>query len=142
MMRRHDASSPRSINPFSSKIFCPSLPLIQPFASSEFLFFLLIFYLQLHIIVMATSMYEGGYNDSNRAFLQAFMARSTMTFDEAKPVLAAIFSAQGISSILLFFLFLHTKPFAPRKPPSPRRRHNPSRPQLLHRSRQQRHIAL
>ena len=40
-------------------------------------------------------MYEDGYNDSNRAFLQAFMARSTMTFDEAKPVLAAIFSAQG-----------------------------------------------
>ncbi|RHZ65246.1 hypothetical protein CDV55_105561 [Aspergillus turcosus] len=34
-----------------------------------------------------------GYNDSNRAFLQAFMARSTMTFEEARPVLAAIFSA-------------------------------------------------
>lgn len=40
-------------------------------------------------------MEEDGYNDSNRAFLQAFMARSTMTFDEAKPVLAAIFSAHG-----------------------------------------------
>ncbi|KAF7122051.1 hypothetical protein CNMCM5793_000006 [Aspergillus hiratsukae] len=34
-----------------------------------------------------------GYNNSNRAFLQAFMARSTMTFEEARPVLAAIFSA-------------------------------------------------
>jgi hypothetical protein len=44
---------------------------------------------------------EDGYNDSNRAFLQAFMARSTMTFDEAKPVLAAIFSAHGK------FFFLH-----------------------------------
>lgn len=37
-----------------------------------------------------------GYNDSNRAFLQAFMARSSMTFNEARPILAAIFSAQGI----------------------------------------------
>ncbi|KAB8077649.1 Nse1 non-SMC component of SMC5-6 complex-domain-containing protein [Aspergillus leporis] len=37
-------------------------------------------------------MANNGYNDSNRAFLQAFMARSTMTFAEAKPVLAAIFS--------------------------------------------------
>ncbi|GAA91995.1 DNA repair protein Nse1 [Aspergillus luchuensis IFO 4308] len=36
------------------------------------------------------------YDDSNRAFLQAFMARSTMTFPEAKPVLAAIFSVRGI----------------------------------------------
>ncbi|BDD63865.1 hypothetical protein MAP00_008723 [Monascus purpureus] len=35
-----------------------------------------------------------GYNDSNRAFLQAFMARSSMTFNEARPILAAIFSAQ------------------------------------------------
>ncbi|RAL06691.1 non-structural maintenance of chromosomes element 1 family protein [Aspergillus homomorphus CBS 101889] len=33
------------------------------------------------------------YNDTNRAFLQAFMGRSTMTFEEARPVLAAIFSA-------------------------------------------------
>lgn len=32
------------------------------------------------------------YNDGNRAFLQAFMARGTMTFEEARPVLAAIFS--------------------------------------------------
>ncbi|GKZ24793.1 hypothetical protein AbraIFM66951_001768 [Aspergillus brasiliensis] len=34
------------------------------------------------------------YDDSNRAFLQAFMARSTMTFAQAKPVLAAIFSVR------------------------------------------------
>ncbi|EED14220.1 FAD dependent oxidoreductase superfamily [Talaromyces stipitatus ATCC 10500] len=51
-------------------------------------------------IEMANSMYEGNYNDSNRAFLQAFMARSTMTFEEAKPVLAAIFSAQENRQIL------------------------------------------
>jgi hypothetical protein len=35
------------------------------------------------------------YNDSNRAFLQAFLARSTMTFEEARPVLAAIFTVLG-----------------------------------------------
>jgi len=40
------------------------------------------------------------YNDSNRAFLQAFMARSTMTFEEAKPVLAAIFSVHESRPIL------------------------------------------
>ncbi|KAL8912310.1 MAG: hypothetical protein Q9171_002682 [Xanthocarpia ochracea] len=30
------------------------------------------------------------WNDSNRAFLQAFMARSTLTLEQAKPLLAAI----------------------------------------------------
>lgn len=35
------------------------------------------------------------YNNTNRAFLQAFIARSTLTFDEAKPILAAIFTAHG-----------------------------------------------
>ncbi|KAI5865093.1 Nse1 non-SMC component of SMC5-6 complex-domain-containing protein [Durotheca rogersii] len=35
------------------------------------------------------------YDDGNRAFLQAFMARGTMTFKEAQPILAAIFSAQN-----------------------------------------------
>ncbi|KAJ5184320.1 Zinc finger RING-type [Penicillium cf. griseofulvum] len=30
------------------------------------------------------------YNNSNRAFLQAFMARSSMTFEDAQPILAAI----------------------------------------------------
>ncbi|KAI1105172.1 Nse1 non-SMC component of SMC5-6 complex-domain-containing protein [Jackrogersella minutella] len=34
------------------------------------------------------------YDDGNRAFLQAFMARGTMTFTQAKPILAAIFTAQ------------------------------------------------
>ncbi|KAE8153497.1 Nse1 non-SMC component of SMC5-6 complex-domain-containing protein [Aspergillus avenaceus] len=41
---------------------------------------------------MANGYEDGGYDDSNRAFLQAFMARSTMTFAEARPVLAAIYS--------------------------------------------------
>ena len=34
-----------------------------------------------------------GYDDRNRAFLQAFIARSTLTFEEARPVIAAIESA-------------------------------------------------
>ncbi|KAI1446369.1 Nse1 non-SMC component of SMC5-6 complex-domain-containing protein [Annulohypoxylon stygium] len=34
------------------------------------------------------------YDDSNRAFLQAFMARGTLTFTQARPILAAIFTAQ------------------------------------------------
>ncbi|KAJ5691978.1 DNA repair protein Nse1 [Penicillium macrosclerotiorum] len=33
------------------------------------------------------------YNDCNRAFIQAFMSRSTMTLEQAQPVLAAILSA-------------------------------------------------
>ena len=32
------------------------------------------------------------YNDSNRAFLQAFLARNVLTFESARPVLAAIWS--------------------------------------------------
>ena len=35
------------------------------------------------------------YDNRNRAFLQAFMGRSAMTFEEGQPVLAAIFSAHG-----------------------------------------------
>jgi hypothetical protein len=34
------------------------------------------------------------YNDGNRAFLQALMARGTMTFKEGQVVLAAIFTLQ------------------------------------------------
>ncbi|KAK8160726.1 DNA repair protein Nse1 [Phyllosticta citrichinensis] len=34
------------------------------------------------------------YNNTHRAFLQAFMARSTMTLEDAKRVLAAIFTAR------------------------------------------------
>lgn len=35
---------------------------------------------------------EDAYNNSHRAFLQAFLARSVLTFDEIKPILAAILS--------------------------------------------------
>lgn len=42
------------------------------------------------------------YNDSNRAFLQAFLARSSLTFEEARPILAAIFTTHGpFSSIFM-----------------------------------------
>jgi hypothetical protein len=54
---------------------------------------------------MATALSEDAYNDSNRAFLQAFMARSTMTFEEAKPILAAIFSAHGTQYVCMPTLF-------------------------------------
>lgn len=36
----------------------------------------------------------GQWNDGNRAFVQAFMARGSMTLKQAKPILAAIFSAE------------------------------------------------
>ncbi|KAI2611965.1 Nse1 non-SMC component of SMC5-6 complex-domain-containing protein [Hypoxylon sp. NC1633] len=35
------------------------------------------------------------YDDTHRAFLQAFLARGTMTLREAQPILAAIFTAEG-----------------------------------------------
>lgn len=44
---------------------------------------------------------ENGYTDGNRAFLQAFMARSVMTFEEAQPVLAGIMSVQGTTHFRL-----------------------------------------
>jgi hypothetical protein len=34
------------------------------------------------------------YNDGNRAFLQALLARGTVTFEEGQKILAAIFTAQ------------------------------------------------
>ena len=37
---------------------------------------------------------DGDYLDGNRAFLQALMARGTMTFKEGQKVLAAIFTVQ------------------------------------------------
>ncbi|EKG20125.1 hypothetical protein MPH_02570 [Macrophomina phaseolina MS6] len=37
---------------------------------------------------------ESAYNNSHRAFLQAFLARSVMTFEEAQPILAVILSAR------------------------------------------------
>ncbi|KAF1814760.1 hypothetical protein P152DRAFT_430699 [Eremomyces bilateralis CBS 781.70] len=36
---------------------------------------------------------DRGYDNSHKAFLQAFLARSVMTLDEAKPILAKILSA-------------------------------------------------
>ncbi|KAJ5949998.1 hypothetical protein N7454_001582 [Penicillium verhagenii] len=42
---------------------------------------------------------DNSYDDSNRAFLHAFMGRSSMTFEEAQPVLAAIFSAHANQSM-------------------------------------------
>ena len=46
---------------------------------------------------------DADYNNGNRAFLQSFIARSTLTFEDAKPILAAIFSAQG-----MFLAFNHS----------------------------------
>lgn len=53
---------------------------------------------QAHTIVSTASSMDSDYNDANRAFLQAFMARSSMTLEEAQPVLAAILSTHGRSS--------------------------------------------
>ena len=53
---------------------------------------------------------ESHYNDGNRAFLQALMARGTITFKEGQQVLAAIFTVQERqSSIHLprFQAYLH-----------------------------------
>ncbi|KAF2204988.1 hypothetical protein GQ43DRAFT_453398 [Delitschia confertaspora ATCC 74209] len=38
---------------------------------------------------------EAGYNNSHRAFLQAFLARSVLTVDEIKPIFAAVQTAHG-----------------------------------------------
>lgn len=40
------------------------------------------------------------YDDTNRAFVQAFMARGSLTFKEAQPVLAAIFTAKDGALLL------------------------------------------
>lgn len=39
------------------------------------------------------------YNDGNRAFLQAFMARGTITLEDARTILAAIFTIQEGTAI-------------------------------------------
>ena len=44
---------------------------------------------------------DEAYNNTNRAFLQAFLARSTLTYEEAKPILAAIFTAYGENYALM-----------------------------------------
>jgi non-structural maintenance of chromosomes element 1 len=41
-----------------------------------------------------------GYNNSNRAFLQAFLAHSTLTDETAKPILAGIFSVDEGREVL------------------------------------------
>ena len=40
------------------------------------------------------------YDDSNRAFLQAFLARSTLTLEDAKPILGAIYSVHEGREVL------------------------------------------
>ena len=40
------------------------------------------------------------YDDSNRAFLQAFLARSTLTFETAKPILSAIYTVHEGRDVL------------------------------------------
>lgn len=37
---------------------------------------------------------ERNYSDANRAFVQAFLARGTLTFPEAQELLAKIFTVQ------------------------------------------------
>ena len=39
---------------------------------------------------------SSAYDNSHRAFLQAFFARSVLTYEDAKPILAAILSAHGM----------------------------------------------
>ncbi|OCK78722.1 hypothetical protein K432DRAFT_383686 [Lepidopterella palustris CBS 459.81] len=43
---------------------------------------------------MADAEEQDVYNNSHRAFLQAFLARSVLTLEEIKPILAAVLSAQ------------------------------------------------
>lgn len=47
--------------------------------------------------ITSSTMSDGrhSYDDSNRAFLQALMARSTLTLTESKPILAAILSVHS-----------------------------------------------
>jgi non-structural maintenance of chromosomes element 1 len=43
---------------------------------------------------------DDSYNDSNRAFLQAFLARGTLTYPTSKPILSAIFTVHEGREIL------------------------------------------
>ena len=43
---------------------------------------------------------DSDYNDSHRAFLQAFLARGTLTYETSKPVLAAILSVREGREVL------------------------------------------
>jgi len=38
---------------------------------------------------------EQVYNNTHRAFLQSFLSRATLTFEQARPIVAAIEKAQG-----------------------------------------------
>lgn len=49
---------------------------------------------------------DSDYNDSNRAFLQAFLVRGSLTFEDAKPILAAIFSVQGSLTLVPNYTFI------------------------------------
>ncbi|KAG5944002.1 hypothetical protein E4U53_006967 [Claviceps sorghi] len=42
------------------------------------------------------SVLDPDYDNTNRAFLQAFLAHATLTFEDARPILAAIFNASGM----------------------------------------------
>ena len=42
---------------------------------------------------------DSEYDHANRAFLQAFIARSILTFDEAKPIIASILGVRGRYSL-------------------------------------------
>lgn len=47
-----------------------------------------------------SAMDESSYDDSNRAFLQAFLARGTLTYESCKPILASIFTLHEGREIL------------------------------------------
>lgn len=51
--------------------------------------------------IMASPDPDGHYHNGHHAFLQAFFARPTLTFVEAKPILAKIMSIQGIQTSTL-----------------------------------------
>ncbi|WPH02784.1 DNA repair protein Nse1 [Acrodontium crateriforme] len=42
---------------------------------------------------MSNDGFDGSYNNTHRAFLQSLLARQTITFEDAKPILAAIYTA-------------------------------------------------
>jgi len=46
-------------------------------------------------LIMEVGLNDEDYNNGHRALLQAFFARGSMTFEEARPVLAACMTAQG-----------------------------------------------
>lgn len=61
---------------------------------------LLLHFLAHHITYHTPKMSDDGddeqvYNNSHRAFLQSFLSCATLTFDQARPIVAAIEKAQG-----------------------------------------------